>query len=226
MDYEAVQAILSSIFAEEMSPRIARHWFLTRKQDPNESIVDFASALWTLAINCDFGMMEDEVLTSHLCASCCHRNAKLKLLQQNATDFESSVKLAISVGSVLCIGSGDRVLTSESVSSSVQTEPCSCLVLQKCCNMQTDSVSSIEIEQTHTIDTQTNPVLVLVSQCTQMEPVNELDRYPVRLPQIPSLTMEETCLEWSHFSSTGWLGTSIRACKRQWAASTHHAGVW
>ncbi len=52
-------------------------------------------------------------------------HTKLKLLQQKTTDFQSSVKLAISVGSVSCICSGDRLLSSENVkgvSISMQNE--------------------------------------------------------------------------------------------------------
>ncbi len=72
MDCEVLQVILSSIFAEEMSLQIAKHCFFLRKQGPNKSIVDFASALWTLAIDCDFGTIEDELVTSQLFTGCYH----------------------------------------------------------------------------------------------------------------------------------------------------------
>ncbi len=66
----------------------------------------------------------------------------------------------------------------------LQTEPSSVMVLSKCCNTQTDSVSSVGTEQTDSRGTQTNPVSVLVSRCAQTDPENELDEYPVQLPQM------------------------------------------
>ncbi len=71
-------------------------------------------------------------------------------------NFDKSVKLALSVNAVSCIGSGSVCLSKVSkkgVPVAVQTEPSTDLVLLKCCNTQTDNASSIGTEQTHSRDT-------------------------------------------------------------------------
>ncbi len=134
--------------------------------------MDFANALQMQAEHCDFGMMEDDLLTSRLCNGCSCLNVQLKLLQEDKLDFDKSVKLATSVESVECIGSSSvnqSSVSRKSVPVAVQTEPSSCLLLLVCISMQTDSVSSRSAEQMHNSHTQTNPVLVPVSRCAQIK---------------------------------------------------------
>ncbi len=74
--------------------------------------------------------MENDLLTSQLGAGCYHESVRLKILQQKMTDFEGLVELLISVESISCVGSSDRLFASENVkgvSISVQTDPSSSL---------------------------------------------------------------------------------------------------
>ncbi len=103
-EYGILRAILSAIFVEVPSLRIARHQFFMQKQKANEVVMDFASILQTLTKDCNFGVMEDDLLTSQLCTGRYYQRVKLELLPQKTLDFESAVKLAISVESVSCIG--------------------------------------------------------------------------------------------------------------------------
>ncbi len=82
----------------------------------------------------------------------------------------------------------------------MQTELSSSLFLQKCCDMQMDSVSSTVTEQMHNHYTQTDPVSVLVSQCMQTELGKEL--YPGQLSQTNSLAKERNCLEESSYKNS------------------------
>ncbi len=72
--------------------------------------MDFASALRTFAIDCDFGTFEDELLMRQLSAGCYPKNAKLKILQQKMTNCEGLVELIISAESVSCVSSSDSLL--------------------------------------------------------------------------------------------------------------------
>ncbi len=131
-DYRSLRDILKSVFAEALNLRITRHCFFARKQGPSETITEFANALQMLAEHCNFGTIQDDLLTSQLYRGCYKENVQLKLLQENMLDFDKLVELALSVESASCIGSSSVSLSSVSkrgVPVAVQTEPNSCLLV-------------------------------------------------------------------------------------------------
>ncbi len=92
-DHETLNTFPTSIFTDPLSPQIATHWFFMRKQDQNKLIADFASALRTLAKNCDFGTIEDELLVNHFTARCyC---TSMQLCSRKLLKLESSVACSL-----------------------------------------------------------------------------------------------------------------------------------
>ncbi len=204
-DYVLLHAVLSTIFAESPDVHAARDCFFWRKQAPVESSADFASALRALIKDCIFGGMEDELLAIQFNSGRCSRDdtcdEQKSFISENSAKSTFSVQSMASVTSACVVGS---VLSESSISVAVQTEPSIFSVLLTCSATQTDSISSRITERTRNNYTQTNPVSVLVSQCSQTEPENEPEKCPVQPAQMPSLTAENDCLECNNFSSTDW----------------------
>lgn len=96
-EYASLVKTLDKRFNPKKNVVLERHKFLQRAQLPGESIDDFAAALRTLAISCNYREFRDEIIRDQLIERTSDKKIQEKLLATDDPDLETALTLAKSI---------------------------------------------------------------------------------------------------------------------------------
>ncbi len=117
-DPALLRTVLYTIFAGKMDLHVARFCFFSRKQSSTETSAEFLSALRTIAMDCEFGGIGEEMVVVQFQTGLRHH-------QRKTSDCHSSAKSVFPVEQNVNVGAESTLVfeTSRScMSSAVQTE--------------------------------------------------------------------------------------------------------
>ncbi len=82
--HDAFCTMVMNFFYKPMNKVRARHEFFTHQQTSGESVHDYVMELRVLARDCEFGMMEKELIATQLVVGCCNSDAKKTAFTESA----------------------------------------------------------------------------------------------------------------------------------------------
>ncbi len=104
MESALIWTILSTIFAKTLDLHIVRFCFFSQKQEHSETSVNYLCALQTIAKDCNYGGMEEEMVILQFQTGLCHP-------QQKTFSCNMSAKSSLSVEPDTCLGTACELVS-------------------------------------------------------------------------------------------------------------------